>query len=186
MAPKHKQNRARAMHRLGQFYVGRWADEADGVRVLFRHDGRKTTTGTKAIAVETDFYAVRQPDGTMSSKVEEGFLKTWDGRGANVVRKLLDGVFPLSEDDRMTLGLFLGLQWLHGRHARRVSEDADDLLQKIVVTAGLDQPELANDEPSARLGVVSIPAPARASNRANDRRDAGRCELLPRCRVAAC
>jgi hypothetical protein len=54
MAPNRKQNRARAMHRLGQFYVGRWSDEAGGVRVLFRHDGRETTTGTNAIEVEAD------------------------------------------------------------------------------------------------------------------------------------
>ena len=106
------------MHRLGQFYLGRWADDAGGVRVLFRHDRRETITGTKAVAVGTDFYAIRQPDGTISSEVED-VLKTWDGHGATVIRKLLDGIFPLEEDDRMKLGLFLGLQWLRGRHARR-------------------------------------------------------------------
>jgi hypothetical protein len=79
MTPNRKQNRTRAMHRLGQFYLGRWADEGGGVRVLFRHDGRETITGTKAVAVGTDFYAIRQPDGTISSEVED-VLKTWDGR----------------------------------------------------------------------------------------------------------
>lgn len=94
------------MHRLGQFYLGRWADDAGGVRVLFRHDRRETITGTKAVAVGTDFYAIRQPDGTISSEVED-VLKTWDG-GATVIRKLLDGIFPLEEDDRMKLGCSWG------------------------------------------------------------------------------
>jgi Protein of unknown function (DUF4238) len=158
MMPNRKQNRTRAMHRLAQFYLGRWADEDGGVRVLFRHDGRETITGTKAVAVGTDFYAIRQPDGTISSEVED-VLKTWDGCGANVIRKLLDGVFPLEEEDRMKLGLFLGLQWLRGRHARRVSEDAHDLLQKIVITAGLDQPPLATGE-TANENDDSIPVPS--------------------------
>jgi hypothetical protein len=162
MTPKRKQNRTRAMHRLGQFYLGRWADEAGGVRVLFRHEGREAITGTKAIAVSTDFYAVRQPDGTTSSEVED-FLKIWDGRGASAIRKLLDGVFPLDEDNRMKLGLFLGLQWLRGRHARRVSEDAHDLLQKIVVTAGLDQPAPATGgEAADEAHGDSIPVPSLA------------------------
>jgi hypothetical protein len=56
MTPKRKQNRTRAMHRLGQLYLGRWADEAGGVRVLFRHEGRETITGTKAIAVSKAQY----------------------------------------------------------------------------------------------------------------------------------
>jgi hypothetical protein len=63
----------------------------------------------------------------------------------------------------MTLGLFLGMQRLRGRHARRVSEDAHDLFQKIIVTAGLDQPATANGEPADYAhDDNSIPVPSLA------------------------
>ena len=150
------------MHRVAQFYLRRWADPQGGINALFR-DGREITTGSEALATGKDFYAMTQPDGTKDSRVEDEFLRIWDSRGADIMRKLVAGEFPLADEDRMKFGLFMGLQWLRGRHARLVSEESHDLLQKFIVTAGLDQPppldgdeEMETETPNGSVAVPSL------------------------------
>jgi hypothetical protein len=149
------------MHRLGQFYLRRWADAAGGVNVLLR-DGREITTGTSAVAVGNDFYAITEPDGTKDSRVEDKVLRIWDGRGADIVRKLVAGEFPLSDEDRMNFGLFMGLQWLRGRHAREVSQESHDLFHKLIITAGLDHQDspdqVAEAQPQAPDDSLAVPS----------------------------
>ena len=149
------------MHRVAQFYLQRWADPEGGINALFR-DGREITTGSEALAVGKDFYAITEPDGTKDSRVEDKFLRIWDGRGADIIRKLVAGEFPLSDEDRMKFGLFMGLQWLRGCHARRVSEESHDLLQKFIVTAGLDQPPppdgVMEGDQEVADGSIAIPS----------------------------
>jgi len=149
------------MHRVAQFYLQQWADPEGGINALFR-DGREITTGSEALAAGKDFYVITEPDGTKDSRVEDKFLRNWDGRGADIIRKLVAGEFPLADEDRTKFGLFMGLQWLRGRHARRVSEESHDLLQKFIVTAGLDQqppPDgAAEGEPEAADGSIAVPS----------------------------
>jgi hypothetical protein len=160
MSAKSQPNRAKAQHRLAQFYLRLWADPKGGINTLFR-DGHQITTGSEALAVGSDFFTITREDGTKDSLVEERFLRVWDGRGAELVGKLLAEQFPLSDDDRMKFGLFLGLQWLRGTHARRVSEEFHDLFTKLVVTAGLEQTPLpengAEPDPDDTDGSVAVP-----------------------------
>jgi hypothetical protein len=161
MSAQSQPNRAKAQHRLAQFYLRLWANPDGGINAQFR-DGHQITTGSEALAVGSDFFTITREDGTKDSLVEERFLRAWDGRGADLIGKLLAEQFPLSDDDRTTFGLFLGLQWLRGIHARRVSEEFHDLFTKLVVTAGLEQAPLPEDSAEADQdradGSIAVPS----------------------------
>jgi hypothetical protein len=158
--PKKAQKRARAHHVLAQFYLRAWANERDAVSMLTR-EGREVTTGTEALAVEKDFYTATAPDGTKNSSVEEDLLRAWDGRGAEVHRRLLADDFPLDDDARVNFGLFLGLQWLRGRAARQVSKEFYDVFNKVLVKLGLeldpDEQETPPGERAPRAPLVDGP-----------------------------
>lgn len=106
---------------------------------MLARDGREITTGTAALGVETDFYAVTH-DGNPTSMVEEGLLRQWDAKGAAVHQRLLADDFPLDDDGRMQFGLWMGLQWLRGRAARQTGQELFDALNKLIIRLGLDLP----------------------------------------------
>src|SRR5215211_6957533 len=149
MAGKKRQKRARAHHVLPQFYLRAWTNRAGAVNMLGR-DGREITTGTAALGVETDFYAVTDADGNQTSMVEEGLLRDWDAKGAAVHRRLLVDDFPLDDEGRMHFGLWMGLQWLRGRAARQTGRELYDEINKLIITLGLNLPaSLAESYPGA-------------------------------------
>jgi hypothetical protein len=143
--PKRPQKRARAHHVLPQFYLRAWADSNDAVAMLTR-EGREIVTGTRVLAVEREFYTLTASDGRKDSTVETDFLPHWESRGAEVHRRLLAGDFPVDDEARTNFGLFLGLQWMRGRVARRVSEEFHDTMQKLLVRLGLDLDPLAESD----------------------------------------
>jgi hypothetical protein len=97
-----KQKRARAHDVLPQFYLRAWANSRDAVAMLSR-DGREVQTGTQALGVLKDFYTLTAPDGRKDSSIEEQFLREWDGRGAEIHRRLLADDFPLHDGLRAAL-----------------------------------------------------------------------------------
>jgi len=107
---------------------------------MLTREGREITTGTKALGVETDFYAMTDTDGSQTSMVEEGLLSSWDAKGAAVHRRLLADDFPLDDEARIHFGLWMGLQWLRGREARQIGREMFDEIQKLIVKLGLDLP----------------------------------------------
>lgn len=56
---------------------------------MLTRKGREVVTGTDALAVEREFYTLTAPDGRKDSTVETDFLQHWDGRGAEIHRRLL-------------------------------------------------------------------------------------------------
>lgn len=136
--PEKQPKRARQHHVLPQFYLRAWANADGGVAMLAR-DGKQVTTGTAALGVEKDFYTVTAPNGEKVSVVEEELLREWDGRGSAIHTRLLDDDFPLNDEDRMKFGLFVGLQWLRGRAARRVGIELRDTMLKLLIRLGLDR-----------------------------------------------
>jgi hypothetical protein len=132
-----KAQRSKAHHVLPQFYLRGWADGQGAVAMLNR-DGKEVKTGTRALAVENDFYTLTLPDGTKDSTVEDA-LAHWDAKGAAVIAAFLRGEFPPSEEQRIELGLWLGLQWLRGRSSRQTGAEMADKLQKLLIRLGLEE-----------------------------------------------
>ena len=65
----------------------------------------------------TDFYALGEPN-TKGSDAFEKVLSTLEAAAAPVVRKVLDGTWPLVEKDRTVLAEFVTVQYLRGPDRR--------------------------------------------------------------------
>lgn len=126
--------------------------------------GVQRLTGPAALGVRNDFYTVEDADGAKSSVVEEGVLKRMDARAAGLLARILDGDFPLEEDDRIAFGLWMGLQWLRGAVARQVQQELHDTIQKLVIRLGLDvaprlmEPDVPRMRSHAGAPHVEIPS----------------------------
>jgi len=154
--PSSGGQRSKAHHVLPQFYLRAWADEGGAVAMLNR-DGKEVKTGTKALAVENDFYTVTLPDGKKDSTVEDA-LASWDAKGAAVIATFLRGEFPPTDDQRIELGLWLGLQWLRGRSSRLTGAEMFDKLQKLLIKLGLEERRPADrDGPRLQDPAPEIP-----------------------------
>jgi len=148
--------RAKAHHVLPQFYLRAWRD-GDGKVAMLNRDGREIETGTRALAVENDFYAVTDQEGNKSSVVETK-LAEWDGEAAAAHAALLRDEFPLEKEQREALGCWLGLQWLRGRSSRANGEELYDKLTKMVIQFGLERNSSEGESPeppvSQQIGDV--------------------------------
>ena len=105
---------------------------------MLGRNGREVQTGTKALAVEKDFYTVTGPDGEKDAAVEQA-LASWDAKGAAVHAAFLRGEFPPSDQQRIDFGLWLGLQWLRGRSSRETGREMFDKFQKMLIQLGLEE-----------------------------------------------
>lgn len=140
-----KKSQPKRHHVLPQFYLRAWADE-DGCVAMLGRDGREVRTGTKALAVEKDFYTVTGPDGEKDSSVEQA-LANRDAKGAAVHAAFLRGEFPPTDQQRIDFGLWLGLQWLRGRSSRETGREMFDKFQKLLIQLGLeDRPARASSD----------------------------------------
>jgi hypothetical protein len=101
-------------------------------------EGKEVATGTRALAVERDFYSVKGPNGELFTEVEDA-LATFDSKGADVHTAMLSGQYPLAEADRIDFGLWIGLQQLRGRLSRRSGEEMYDEMHKLIVKFGLQE-----------------------------------------------
>jgi Protein of unknown function (DUF4238) len=144
-----KEPQSKRHHVLPQFYLRAWTDESGAVAMLNR-DGKEVQTGTKALAVEKDFYTVTGGDGEKDSVVEQA-LASWDAKGAAVHAAFLRGEFPPTDQQRIDFGLWLGLQWLRGRSSRETGREMFDKFQKMLIQFGLEERSpkgSSKDEPS--------------------------------------
>ncbi len=121
---------------------------------MLGRDGREVQTGTKALAVEKDFYTVTGPDGEKDSAVEQA-LASWDAKGAAVHAAFLRGEFPPTDQQRIDFGLWLGLQWLRGRSSRETGREMFDKFQKMLIQLGLEERPSRNSSDGARASPES-------------------------------
>ncbi len=149
--------RSRAHHVLPQFYLRAWADE-DGLIAMLNREGKEVRTGSKALAVETDFYAVKLPDGEKDSSVETALAEV-DGQGSEVHRDFLEGRYPPSPEQKRSFALWLGLQSIRGRAARASGAELTDKMQKMMIRFGLQNAEIDEAHPGEPFEEEELPEP---------------------------
>lgn len=103
---------ARRHHTIPRFYLDNFA-EAGQIGTVILPGGRRFTQSVTDASVMTDFYALGQPN-TEGSDAFEGTLSALESETAPVVRKVLNGVWPLNEEDRAVLAEFAAVQYLRG------------------------------------------------------------------------
>lgn len=147
MASKSK--RAKAHHVLPQFYLKAWADE-NGLIAMVGRDGSEVRTGSRALAVENDFYTVERPDGEKDAAVEKALAEI-DGQGAAAHSAFLRREFPPEPEQKLAFAQWLGLQWVRGRSSRAGGEELADKLQKMLIRFGLENAEIDPSEAEADI-----------------------------------
>jgi hypothetical protein len=107
-------------HTVPRFYLRGFANDAERITtVRLPGDNRYTQTIGRAAATN-HFYSIDgHPQGP---DVFERTLSQLEGDAASVLRAIEDGAWPLSEEQRETLGTFMAVQIVRGPDHRRTME----------------------------------------------------------------
>lgn len=125
---------SRRHHTVPNFYLKGFASEhrlprIGAVNVL---DGKRVTMPTSNATVRNNFYALAgHPDG---DDAFESALSDLEGVAAGVIRKVVDGAWPLCREDRELLGVFLAFQLLRGPDTRTSMDQTTEALMSAVIT----------------------------------------------------
>lgn len=112
-----KSSKAKLHHFVPQGYLRSFATDQNriGVRPLDR--SRKSfISNTKNIAAQSHFHTLSdasEPDGF------EKNLSELEGQAIGIIRRLISGKLPISEEDRYVLSYFIALQSVRGPETRR-------------------------------------------------------------------
>src|SRR5688572_11752443 len=100
-------------------------------------DGRRLVMPTSDATVWKNFYALDgHPDG---ADVFEKDLSQLEGDASAVIRKAVEGSWPLSREDREILGTFLTFQFLRGPDTRNsLGQMHGTVLSKVITQMGTD------------------------------------------------
>lgn len=126
-------------HTVPNFYLKGFgtADSRPKIGAVSLDDGRRLVMSTSDATVRRNFYALDgHPEG---ADVFEKCLSQIEGDASAVVRKAVEGTWPLSGEDREILGTFLTLQFLRGPDTRMSLDEMQRiLLSKAITQMGPD------------------------------------------------
>lgn len=134
----------RRHHFVPQFYLRRFADNAERVAVVRLADpARPTVTHVRNAAVIKGFYTVVDEAGDDTAAVEK-LLALVEDAAKPAVERLVHGVlFPPPDQDRLQVALWLALQYVRDPQSRRRAEALADAAVKL--QASLIPDERARD-----------------------------------------
>lgn len=108
---------------------------------MLNRDGKEIKTGSKALAVENEFYTVINPEGEKDSAVEKALAEV-DALGASAHSSLLRREFPLEPELKVAFAEWLGLQWVRGRSSRASGRELADKMQKMLIKFALENADI--------------------------------------------
>lgn len=111
-------------HRVPNFYLKSWTDNATGRLRATELDTRRTTIKSpKRVGVTNDYYSLDVARGGEHPMIVEHLYSYFENRAAPVLRGLEPGVVILPEEDRAALDWFLSAQMTRGQKFRRLLQD---------------------------------------------------------------
>ncbi|WP_133617116.1 DUF4238 domain-containing protein [Leucobacter luti] len=122
-------NTSKLHHYVPQGYLRGFATDQNRISVRPLDQSRKPfISNTRNIAAQSHFHTLNdalEPDGF------EKNLSELEGQAVGIIRRLIDGELPISEEDRYALSYFIALQSVRGPETRRTI----DQLQAHIVRA---------------------------------------------------
>jgi hypothetical protein len=111
---------AKLHHTVPQFYLRGFADAAERITAVRLPGDKRYTSRIRNTAATNNFYSIDgHPDGTDAF---EKALSQLEGDAASVLRVIVGGEWPLSEDRRTGFATFMAVQHLRGPDHRRTLE----------------------------------------------------------------
>ncbi|MGY5099669.1 DUF4238 domain-containing protein [Streptomyces sp. 900105245] len=101
----------RRHHTVPRLLLRRFADGERLIRVPL-DGGEPRLCGIADVTVHRDFYSMRDASGELDDSVED-LLAELEGKAAKVIRKVINGMWPLTIEDRAIVA-----EWIAAQHAR--------------------------------------------------------------------
>lgn len=120
---------AKRHHYVPRFYLRRFADQKDRLIGHRKSTDKSVQTSSKNVAVETGFYSV-EVEGVDGNVVEDA-LAVADSETAGVLARLDKSGLPISDDDRVTLAVFIALQLVRTKHHRATTDMAGSFFARL-------------------------------------------------------
>lgn len=118
-------NYTKRQHIVPKFYLKGFS-EGLKLQVLDFETSRTYSSNVNDASVHKDYYTINTED--TEPDVFEKWLSSIEARTATIIRSIESGTWPLNEEERTTLALFMVLQYQRGRANR-------DLIERIQSTA---------------------------------------------------
>ena len=123
---------AKLHHTVPEFYLRGFANNAERITTVKLPGDRRFTQKIDSTAAINHFYSIdRHPDGP--DALEQALSKLETGAAA-VLRAILQGKWPLSAEQRITLSTFLAVQYVRGPDHRRTLEYMAAQMARLEVT----------------------------------------------------
>ncbi len=107
-------------HTVPKFYLRGFADDAEPITTVRLPGDKRYTSRIRNTAATNNFYSIDgHPDG---ADAFEKALSEMEGGAATVLQVIEGGTWPLSEEQRGTLGTFMAVQHVRGPDHRRSLE----------------------------------------------------------------
>lgn len=125
---------AKLHHTVPQFYLRGFADDAERITTVLLPGEKRYTSRIKNTAAINHFYSIDgHPDGPDAF---EQALSKLEADAAGVLRAIVNGDWPLSAEQRLTLSTFLAVQHVRGPDHRRTMEYLAAQMTRLEVTWG--------------------------------------------------
>ncbi|MFF5147814.1 DUF4238 domain-containing protein [Streptomyces sp. NPDC013157] len=142
----------RRHHTVPRLLLRRFADGERLVRVPL--DGSEPRLcGIADVTVHRDFYSMRDASGELDDTVED-LLAELEGKAAKVIRKVINGTWPLLVEDRAMVAEWIAAQHARIPAARTAHNEMADQLGKILIAMG-GKPEIRRRLEEDAAGPVS-------------------------------
>jgi hypothetical protein len=129
----------RRHHTVPRLLLRRFADGEQIIRVPL-DGGRRRSVGIADVTVRRDFYSMRDASGQLDDTVEDLFAEL-EGKAARVIRRVVDGVWPLPTGERAVLAECIAAQHARIPAARKAHNEMADHLGKVLIAMG-GKPEI--------------------------------------------
>ncbi|EST29892.1 DUF4238 domain-containing protein [Streptomyces roseochromogenus] len=124
----------RRHHTVPRLLLRRFADGERLIRVPL-DGGELRLCGIADVTVHRDFYSMRDASGELDDTVED-LLAELEGKAAKVIRKVINGMWPLPIEDRAIVAEWIAAQHARIPAARAAHNEMADQLGKILIAMG--------------------------------------------------
>ncbi|MFD8472017.1 DUF4238 domain-containing protein [Streptomyces globisporus] len=129
----------RRHHTVPRLLLRRFADGEQIIRVPL-DGGERRSVGIADVTVRRDFYSMLDQDGQLDDTVED-LLAELEDKAAKVIRKVVNGAWPLETEDRDVLTEWIAAQHARIPAARAANNEIADHIGKAMIAMG-GKPEI--------------------------------------------
>ncbi|MDC2953352.1 DUF4238 domain-containing protein [Streptomyces gilvifuscus] len=139
MGKSSEETLKRRHHTVPRLLLRRFADGKRIMRVPL-DGGERRLVGVADATVQRDFYSMRDENGQLDDTIED-LLSDLENMAAKIIRKIVDGLWPLPIEERAVMAEWIAAQHARIPAARAANNEIADHLGKMLIAMG-GKPEI--------------------------------------------